>query len=158
LEWMTEDRRFTVYFKDSLLNKILNHCERASGLETGGILVGYYSNSLVAHITQLSGPPLGSAASPFSFSRGIVGLQPWLNKLWYSRPKIYYLGEWHYHPGSSPQPSNQDATEMALISLAPRYRCPEPLLFIVGGVVPTALEKSLHLHLPSSGLVPLQQI
>lgn len=54
-----------------------------------------------------------------------------LDRLW-SRKK-YYIGEWHYHPDCSSSLSSQDIEQMINISNDQNYKCPEPILLIVGG-------------------------
>ncbi len=45
----------------------------------------------------------------------------------------FYLGEWHFHPKEAPDPSEIDRAGIKGISESPRYRCPEPVLLIIGG-------------------------
>lgn len=45
---------------------------------------------------------------------------------------IYYLGEWHLHPGSSPTPSVTDISQMKKIEHNPKFNCKEPILLILG--------------------------
>jgi integrative and conjugative element protein (TIGR02256 family) len=108
-------------------------------METGGILVGHYSADLaLAHLTGLVPAPSDSIAKRFSFQRGIRGLQQVLRKLW--REKKYYLGEWHFHPDGSASPSPTDRDQMRSIADAFDYRCPEPVILIVGGNPPERVE------------------
>ena len=73
-------------------------------METGGILVGHYSDdSRFAHITDLVPAPSDSISKRFSFQRGVRGVQRFLNQMWPKRK--YYLGEWHFHPDGSASPS-----------------------------------------------------
>lgn len=64
--------------------------------------------------------------------RGIKGLARWLHKLWHRRAE-YYLGEWHFHPNAMPVPSDVDTESMLGIAKSEGYKCPEPVLFLVGG-------------------------
>jgi proteasome lid subunit RPN8/RPN11 len=43
----------------------------------------------------------------------------------------YYLGEWHYHPRGSAEPSEIDIAQMINISKSHSWQCPEPLLIII---------------------------
>jgi hypothetical protein len=61
-----------------------------------------------------------------------VGLEVWLARLW-TRDASYYVGEWHFHPYSRPQPSDRDLAQMQVIAKSTRYQCPTPILLIVGG-------------------------
>lgn len=111
---------------------MLRHCRKAKGNETGGVLAGRYSDDLAcAIVTAASGAPPDSSAGRSWFRRGLEGLQGWIGRLW--KDKSYYLGEWHYHPFAAPDPSGTDVSEMNDIAATESYKCPEPLLVIVGG-------------------------
>lgn len=108
-------------------------------METGGILIARYSNDLrVTHVTDLVPAPSDSVAKRFSFHRGVRGLQQLLRRIWPQRK--YYLGEWHFHPDEAPSPSGTDCDQMRDIASAFSYRCPEPVLVIVGGNPPERTE------------------
>jgi hypothetical protein len=83
-------------------------------------------------VTHASPPPPDTTAGPTWLRRGIVGLESWLARLW-TRDGRHYLGEWHFHPFSSPQPSGRDLAQMRVIAKSARYQCPTPVLLIVGG-------------------------
>ena len=53
-----------------------------------------------------------------------------LLNLW--RKREYYLGEWHYHPVGSAQPSAADARQMQDIAKDDDAQCPEPVLIVMG--------------------------
>ena len=114
------------------LNKMLHICNKSNPYETGGIIIGRYSDdNLTANITEISTPTDDSVKQKFAFKRGIMGLQKKLNMLW--EKNYYYLGEWHYHPNSSPIPSKADFKQMLSLSQDKKLNCPEPILIIVGG-------------------------
>jgi integrative and conjugative element protein (TIGR02256 family) len=126
------DGRFGLRLRTRDLRAILGHCKVAGSNETGGILAGRYSSNLdCAVVHHASAPPNDSRAGRTWFNRGIRGLQSWLDGLWRSRR--YYLGEWHYHPGAAPDPSRTDEEQMASIAGSVDYKCPEPILLIIGG-------------------------
>jgi hypothetical protein len=103
-EWWSADGRFGLSLRASVLAEVVRCCGESGGKETGGILVGHYSESRdCAFVTDL-GPETSDSHHGWStFRRGIRGLQRWLNAQW-SGKHGYYLGEWHYHPGASPAP------------------------------------------------------
>lgn len=108
-------------------------CARAGGQETGGILIGHYSDGLDhAVISNVIRPPSDSRAGRAWFRRGVVGLNSILNRLWRGR-RGYYIGEWHSHPSADPRPSPADCAQMAQIAVSDSYNCPEPILVIIGG-------------------------
>jgi len=111
---------------------MLEYCCNSSGAETGGILIGRYSQEHnMAIVTRISGPPKDSKSGSFFFVRGIKGLQSMLNRLW--RRNEYYIGEWHFHPYAAPIPSSTDHKQMIEFSRDKNMKCPEPILLIIGG-------------------------
>ena len=112
-----------------LLHKL---CEKSNPYETGGIIIGRYSDDgLTAYVSEITNPPDDSIKKMTSFKRGVNGLQKKLDSLW--KDNLYYLGEWHYHPNASSYPSEYDIKQMILLSNTKGLKCPEPILLIVGG-------------------------
>ena len=100
--------------------------------ETGGILIGNYDQGQsLASIKQITGPTSDSRGSFSWFERGTRGLKKLLDENW--ERGFYYLGEWHFHPFNSPTPSGQDIQQMQDIAKSTIYKCPEPILIIIGG-------------------------
>ena len=94
------DGRFRLVIADELVTKILEMCLASYPLETGGVLIGHYNETLdTAVATRATGPPPDSQRRRTAFYRGTQGLHELLRVLW--SKKEYYLGEWHYHPGRS---------------------------------------------------------
>ncbi|WP_260446304.1 MULTISPECIES: Mov34/MPN/PAD-1 family protein [unclassified Nostoc] len=133
LEFWSEDKRLGLKIHRREVSQLLKVCARAGVQETGGILVGFYTESHnCAVITAISDAPSDSHSGHNWFHRGTNGLQRWLNHLW-NKDKQYYVGEWHFHPFSNPNPSQIDINEMQKIGDSYSYQCPEPLLLIIGG-------------------------
>jgi integrative and conjugative element protein (TIGR02256 family) len=125
--------RYTVSLSESTIKSMLSWCKKASGMETGGIILGRYSDDLKrAEISRVLGPASDSSSGRTWFIRGIRGLNRLLRMLWTLR-KDYYLGEWHYHPNASPRPSLIDIAQLKVIARSESYNCPEPILIIIGG-------------------------
>ena len=132
-EFWSPNRRFGLRVSDSMMDKMIQECVNANGFETGGILMGYYTPEHdCAVVAELTGPPEDSTRSRTTFYRGVRGLQGWIGRLW-REERHYYVGEWHYHPGGSPDPSPTDDTQMIEISQDKKARCPEPVLLLIGG-------------------------
>ncbi len=154
---VSADGRFGVEIEPRSLQRALVLCERAGGVETGGIIIGRYTASLdCALVTELQGPPADSKAGSTWFQRGAEGLVDYLRGLW-TREGRYYLGEWHFHPGGAAHPSGQDITQMQAIARDANYRCPEPLLIIVGGTPPSRYEVAIFVAVAASNLIPLDR-
>ena len=114
---------------------MLDLCAISGRIETGGILLGRYSpygDRVV--VSRIVGPPPDSKHQHFSFVRGIAGLATKLRAAW-SRGE-YYVGEWHFHPYSSPAPSGRDRSQILDFSRDPEYHCPHPVLVVLGGLPP----------------------
>jgi integrative and conjugative element protein (TIGR02256 family) len=132
LEYVSENNRFSISIPKRIINKAIHICS-SSKKETGGILVGYYSsNQKWAHIKDVTNPPKDSQKGFSTFFRGVCGLKELLDFEWKNNGH-YYIGEWHYHPKSSPQPSQTDIEQMIFFSKDYGLKCPEPILLIIGG-------------------------
>lgn len=158
LERWTTDDCFGMRMHERALRKITRCCERSHPLETGGILVGQYSTARdCALVSAAGGPPLDSRMGPTWFIRGTRHLQTWLNHRW-EHGQEHYLGEWHYHPSSPPNPSGQDRDQMRKIAKSRKIGCPEPLLLIVGGDAKTGYCFNCFVSPRGRPLVPLLPI
>lgn len=122
-----------IFVEDGAYSKLLSIIsENRKEFETGGIIIGYYDISCRnAIITEFTKAPEDSKAARYQFYRGIKGLKPLLKKRWKERSE-YYLGEWHLHPGSSPDPSSIDIEQMKKIATNSSFNCKEPILLIMG--------------------------
>jgi integrative and conjugative element protein (TIGR02256 family) len=137
-------------------NKMKKICINAYPKETGGILIGKYSNDQnTAIITQVTGPPKDSKFGNTWFTRGVYGLQRLLDKTWEEK-QCFYLGEWHFHPKNSPKPSNLDVKQMENITQNKDYNCPEPLLLIVNGNFSKTIYP--YVFLKNNGYIPFRRL
>lgn len=131
-ERWSPDGRFGLSLGGRQVERLCRLCRDAGGYETGGVLIGrYVDHHSCARISEISGPPVDSRASRTSFYRGVSGIQERLVALWRAA-RGFYLGEWHYHPGGAPDPSEVDTHQLLEIAASTTYNCPEPLLLIVG--------------------------
>jgi integrative and conjugative element protein (TIGR02256 family) len=130
--FVTADRHLGVILDDEVRSRLVEHCIKAGRKETGGILIGRYSDLHdQAIVTEVTGPPKDSIRRRFSFVRGLIGVQRRLDRAW--RQRDFYLGEWHFHPFMAADPSDRDRTQIIDFSKDPAYACPEPILVVVGG-------------------------
>ncbi|WP_313755948.1 Mov34/MPN/PAD-1 family protein [Tissierella sp.] len=113
----------------NVMNKVFRICDEVKNHETGGIIIGYYSVDLKkVIITDFTFPPDDSKLGSTWFIRGIKGLKKLLSNKW--KVNEYYLGEWHFHPNNSANPSYQDKKQLLEISNDARFACPEPIMLI----------------------------
>ncbi|WP_051398046.1 Mov34/MPN/PAD-1 family protein [Runella limosa] len=130
----SKDGRFAVEVSQSIQKNIESYSAISGKNETGGILIGNYKwNQTLAVISEITGPPSDSKMGLTWFKRGIRGLKQLIERSWIKGH--YYIGEWHFHPYASPNPSRQDIQEMKNIATSKIYNCPEPILLIIGGCV-----------------------
>jgi integrative and conjugative element protein (TIGR02256 family) len=120
-----------ILLREDLLIELRKLCEQKGNLETGGILIGIYDLELKsAIVTKVIGPPADSKHGRFTFIRGTRGVKENLEEFW--KEGEYYLGEWHFHPNALPTASSQDVNQMKKIAKNQIYKCPEPLMLIIG--------------------------
>jgi integrative and conjugative element protein (TIGR02256 family) len=129
----TDDGTFAVELQASVLGALDRYCRDAGSVETGGILVGRYSDDLaLAIVREATPPPTDSKRGRSWFVRGMSGLREMLGKRWRASERTFYIGEWHFHPANHVEPSGDDFAQMLAISRAREYDCKEPLLLILG--------------------------
>lgn len=129
----TDDGTFAVELQASVLGALDRYCRDAGSVETGGILVGRYSDDLaLAIVREATPPPTDSKRGRSWFVRGMSGLREMLGNRWRASERTFYIGEWHFHPANHVEPSRDDFAQMLAISQAREYDCKEPLLLILG--------------------------
>lgn len=135
MSFSTADERFIVVVTQAATRTIVAACTEAGRKETGGILIGKIeADGHTATVLEATPKPRDSAFGWAWFKRGVKGLKPLLQERWNAGQ--YYLGEWHYHPGGSPEPSHSDYEAMARIAADNAYQSKEPILAILGGSPP----------------------
>ena len=136
MTWTSECKTFSVSFEKNLLKKLVDYITNSFINETGGVIVGRYSEDrTTALISDFLPPPQDSQMYRNVFVRGVKGLTNVLSKLWIGKERRYYLGEWHYHPSKYLIPSKTDLEQMIAINHEPRFQCKEPIMIIVGKFV-----------------------
>lgn len=129
--YFTDDNLYRVIISKEAYEYMHKCCKNSNCIETGGILVGNYSDDQkTANILKVTPPPQNSQKTRASFRRGSIGLKDILDSMWLQG--LYYLGEWHYHPQASPYPSRTDINQMLKFASNSELKCPEPILVIVG--------------------------
>jgi len=153
----SDNQPFTVRLSREAMDGILNLCRESNTKETGGILIGHYDSShSQALISFASEPGFGSKHENSKFFRAVGQLQSLLNKLWKTK-KGYYLGEWHFHPFSSPEPSSIDCNQMFEIAKNRKASCPEAILIIIGGDPSNNWSVSINIFIKSGQRITLKQ-
>ncbi|HEX7949010.1 MAG TPA: Mov34/MPN/PAD-1 family protein [Candidatus Limnocylindrales bacterium] len=131
--YVAAEGELAVSIEDEAWLSIIEQCSAAGRRETGGILIGRYTRWRdQAHIIEATGPPRDSRFWAFAFWRGLKGLRTLLAARW-RESGMSYLGEWHFHPYMSAEPSPTDLKQMRQFAGDPAYQCPKPVLVVVGG-------------------------
>lgn len=130
IRWTSSDDR-SLQLPRNCLEDMIEYFRRDSPDETGGILIGVYPDGANGRVVRGADPPPDSIQSPTTFVRGTEAVEESLKES-KERFGLYYLGEWHTHPGGSPALSPQDAEEMQSIADDKSYECPHPFLIIIG--------------------------
>ncbi len=155
IEFWSEDRAFGLKVPAGALSRILELSRRAAPKETGGVLVGYYTEAQdCAVVTEVSGAPSDSKSGRNFFVRGTAGLQRWLNRLW-RRERRFYLGDWHSHPGEAPLASPTDIAQLKEIAEDESCKCPEPVALLIGGAAADANDAAAYVYPQGAGLIEL---
>jgi hypothetical protein len=129
-------RGASIWISPSAVASMVGASTTAGRSETGGILIGRYGpDGWVADVLEATPKPKGSKSGFFWFQRSDKGLTALLEERW--QQGLYYLGEWHFHPGGTPTPSGSDIGAMLKVARDEAYRCSAPLLAILGGHPPT---------------------
>ena len=156
MEFWSSDRRFGLQLPPEELEKILHECKGSADHETGGILVGYYTEAHdSARVTVVTTAPTDSKKGRTWLLRGTRGLTSVLKELWLKK-REYYLGEWHFHPYASPTPSSTDIAQMHEIAISSSYACPEPTMLIIGGD-PSGLWNARAFVFPKGEMIEMQE-
>lgn len=159
LHFRSADGEFGLSLSAAAIKELLEICGATGNMETGGILIGRYSNDCsIALVDQVTGPPADSKHFFARFLRGVAGLQDLLNCMWAKEERRFYLGEWHYHPLPAPNASADDISQMQQIAFSDRYACPEPILVILSGPPCADWRLSATVYPRHKSIVPMLQL
>ena len=123
-------KNVSLMIEDSLLKKLTKVALQNFPNESGGFLVGYYSQDFMTlHITDFVLPQQQKSSS-FLFERSIIGIKEVFNKL-FTTKKYYYIGEWHTHPNGSSMYSQTDLKAMIEIATCETVNITNPILLIL---------------------------
>ncbi len=119
----------------SVLDQIRNEAESKAPLETGGILVGYWSadnNNVV--VTDMVGPGPRAEHRKLTYKPDYSFHQQEMNRIYHEEGGTsMYLGDWHSHPGSSSHLSFLDKRTLRNIARFPGNYIDRPIMLVLGG-------------------------
>jgi hypothetical protein len=145
-KWETIRGDYSLEISCDPWNFIQSECENADSIETGGILIGFYSGDRTTAKDSRMGRNW--------FTRGIAGLKMLLARRWKNSWKTFYIGEWHFHPDVEIVPSKDDFKQMQEISQSTNYQCAEPIMLIIGKEFRG--EKPVRIFIFPRGKIPLE--
>lgn len=123
-------KNVSLMIEESLLDKLTQIALQNYPNESGGFLIGYYSQDFMTlHITDFVLPQQQKSSS-FLFQRSVVGIQEVFNRLFVIN-KYYYIGEWHTHPNGSSMYSQTDLKAMIEIATCETVNITNPILLIL---------------------------
>lgn len=104
------DPDWEVRLKGGLKRDLLALLKEAAPAETGGLLVGFVSfKTRTVYVTRALPAPPDSAGSTGEFVRGVEGVPEELARIAERTGGVlHYVGDWHSHPGGSPNLSRTD--------------------------------------------------
>ena len=111
-------------------------------LETGGLLLGWWTGADAALVTDVIGPGPDALHAATQFEPDTGWQRTALAEAWTQHPGIEYLGDWHTHPNGTPKFSALDRAALATIAAHPAARAPRPWMAVI--VVDAAGRISLH--------------
>lgn len=101
--------------------------------ETGGILLGHIDTEGSWVVSWIVGPGINAVHRRLSFEPDYKYHSKIADDAWNeSQGTLYYLGDWHTHPGGPALASELDVRCLAGIANSPTANVPRPLMVIVG--------------------------
>jgi integrative and conjugative element protein (TIGR02256 family) len=127
------DAAGTAWISKRVLASLTQIASAAAPLETGGILLGYWSESATAPvITGNIGPGPRAKHEQSRFVPDHDYQESEVAKLYYeSNCTLQYLGDWHSHPGNAGYMSSTDFDTLRRIAVSRKARAPRPLMLIL---------------------------
>jgi integrative and conjugative element protein (TIGR02256 family) len=120
---------------DSPCSYMLSEAHRVLPLETGGVLLGYWSEDhMAAVVTNAVGPGPQAQHDYCSFIPDYDYHCAEIARIYEASGRRYtYLGDWHTHPGGSPRLSRRDRLTLRRIARHEPARVRTPLMLVVFG-------------------------
>lgn len=113
------------------LELAISESERWCPKETGGVLMGYWSDNDVV-ITNLIGPGPKAVHKRRSFTPDDQWQANEIAKIYNeSKRVITYLGDWHSHPYGAPELSIKDLVTLFRVARHKPARAPKPVMGIL---------------------------
>jgi len=121
-----------LYIKQSVFQTMEREVRKtAKKVETGGIIMGYYTVKDEIVVTHCSGPGPNAKQKKHSIVFDSVHSQDYVNKVYSATGgNSTYIGDWHSHTAPILSPSLTDKRELTNITKRKTSRLPFPLMII----------------------------
>jgi integrative and conjugative element protein (TIGR02256 family) len=120
----------TAWISSAVLNSLVEMANSSAPLETGGVLLGYWSESPV--VLDAVGPGPKARHDRFHFLPDQGYHEAEIARLYReSNCSLQYLGDWHSHPGQSGVMSKLDIQTLRRIANSRKARASRPIMLIL---------------------------
>lgn len=121
-----------IFIKRDVLSFIENEVKKTGNeVETGGILMGYYTVKDEVVITHCSGPGPKAKQRKYSVTIDSSFAQSFVDEIYsQTNGKITYIGDWHSHTSNDLTPSRTDKKELNKVSKNKSSRLHTPIMVI----------------------------
>ncbi|PWW26613.1 integrative and conjugative element protein (TIGR02256 family) [Cytobacillus oceanisediminis] len=122
-----------IFIKRDALSFIENEVKKTDNeVETGGILMGYYTVKDEVVITHCSGPGPKAKHRKYSVTLDSAYAQKFVDEIYLQTNRnITYIGDWHSHTFNDLTPSRTDKKELNKIAKNRLSRLETPIMLIV---------------------------
>lgn len=130
-----KQRTVKAWFSEPVVKEMLVEAERLFPLETGGVMMGYWSESkdgvVICHAT---GPGPRAVHTEHTFIPDYDYQESEIGRLYEESGRVHtYLGDWHTHPREAVYLSPKDERALRKVADFPDARAPVPIMAILGG-------------------------
>jgi integrative and conjugative element protein (TIGR02256 family) len=123
-----------LWISDSIFQRMIDEAEKWAPYETGGVFMGYQAQNNDLVVTDLIDAGDNATHKYIRFSPDQdYQLEQIAHVYVGSGGTITYLGDWHTHPNSPPEPSLLDKRTLTRIALTPESKNMRPIMAILGG-------------------------
>lgn len=123
-----------LWFSEAALQDLGAEANRAYPLETGGVLVGYFSEHGEPVVFGATGPGPAAVHRRQRFTPDHAWQCQQLDHIFdKSSGTLVYVGDWHTHPDASPRMSWLDHRTLRAIARHREAKVSNPLMLIGGG-------------------------
>jgi integrative and conjugative element protein (TIGR02256 family) len=117
-----------------IFQRMIDEAEKWAPYETGGVLMGYQAQNNDLVVTDLIGAGDNATHKYTGFTPDQDYQLEQIAQVYVrSGGTITYLGDWHTHPNSKPEPSLLDKRTLTRIALTPESKNIRPIMAILGG-------------------------